>query len=163
MAAGVEFGDLNWLAIAIAVVVNMILGFLWYSPKMPTGKIWMRDMKIPADAKPTPGQMAKGLILMIVGSFLVMFVFAHTVVAYNDSYRLDCTGEGEPAGCDGPGEWDLTIMDGLMGGFFTWIGFFVPLLWSAQAWEGKPWSLFFVNAAYYLVTLLIAGTLLVVV
>lgn len=148
-----DVAELNWLAIAIAIVFNMILGFLWYSPKTPTGKVWMRAMGMPADVKPTGGQMAKGLILMIVGSFLMFFVFAHNFWVYEDAYRNAATG--------GDATYELGIMDGVWGALFTWLGFFVPLLWSSQAWEGKPWSLFFVNAAYYLVALLVAGILLV--
>lgn len=151
MAPGVEFGDLNWLAIGVMVVVNMALGFLWYATFTPTGKIWMKAHNMdPTTTKPTSGQMAKGLILTLIGAFLVLFVLNHTVIAYGDAYNLDEAG------------YELTIADGLMGGFFTWLGFFVPVLWSAVAWEGKPWSLFFVNAGYYLVILLLAGLLFIV-
>ncbi|MCA1810640.1 MAG: DUF1761 domain-containing protein [Halobacteriales archaeon] len=43
------------------------------------------------------------------------------------------------------------------------MGFFVPQHWSGVAWEGKPWSLFFVQAGYTLATMLVAGILLVTV
>jgi hypothetical protein len=149
-----SFSDLNWLAIGIAIVVNMLLGFLWYSPKMPTGKAWMRAQGMDPNVrmKPTSGQMAKGLVLMVVGSFLLFFVFAHNFWVYQDAYRNAATG-GDPG-------YDLSVMDGVWGALFTWLGFFVPVLWSSVAWENKPWSFFFVNAGYYLVTLLIAGILL---
>jgi uncharacterized protein DUF1761 len=152
MAPGVELADLNWLAIGAAVVVNMVLGFLWYSPKLPTGRIWMRGTGLPMDMKLTGAQMARGMVLMIVGAFLVMFVLDHSFIAYRDAYRLD----GERL--DG-----ITIADGLQGAFFTWLGFFVPVLWGVVAWENKPWSFFLVNAGYYLITLLIAGVLFVVI
>lgn len=145
MAQGVQLSDLNWIAILAAMASNIVLGFLWYSPKLPTGKIWMRAMKIPADLKPTPKQMVLSLVLMLIGTFLLMFVLQHVFLAFRDSYQLD----GRTTG--------LSIMDGVMGAVFTWVGFFVPLHLTSVAWEGKPWSLFFVNATYYLVTLLIAG------
>jgi hypothetical protein len=147
MAPGVEFGDLNWLAIGIAIVVNIALGFLWYSPKLPTGKIWMRETKMDPNHKPTAKQMTVAMILMLVGSFLMLFVFMHTFVAYRDAYQLDQAG------------YKLTIVDGVIGALMTWLGFFVPVLWSGIAWEGKSWSLFFVQSLYYLLTLLIAGVL----
>lgn len=150
MAPGVEFADLNWMAIAAAVVANIIVGFLWYSPKLPTGRIWMRHAGVPADHKPTGGQIVKGLVLMVVGAFFMMFVLSHDFIAYRDAYRLDSGAT-----------YELTMADGLMGAFFTWLGFFVPVLWAGVAWENKSWSLFFVNALYYLVVLLIAGVLLV--
>jgi hypothetical protein len=154
-ASSMNFDELNWLAIAIAIVVNMGLGFLWYSPKTPTGKVWMRDQGMDPDAppKPTGGQMAKGLILMVIGSFLMFFVFAHNFWVYEDAYRNAGTG-GDP-------EYDLSVMDGVFGALFTWLGFFVPVMFSSVAWENKSWALFFVNSGYYLVSLLVAGILLV--
>lgn len=146
MAAGVEFSDLNWIALLAAMVASVVLGFLWYSPKLPTGRIWMRDMKLPLDHKPTPKQMATGMTLMVIGTFLLMFVLMHVFVAFRDAYRLD----GERL--DG-----IDLMDGFQGAFFTWLGFFVPVGFSSVAWEGRPWSLFFVNTSYHFVNLLVAG------
>jgi hypothetical protein len=92
------------------------------------------------------------MILMVIGSFLMMFVFAHTNMVYEDSYRNVDSG-----GTEG---YDLTMMDTLTGAFFTWLGFIVPLNFNAIAFENKAWSMFFVNAGYYLVALLVAGVLL---
>jgi hypothetical protein len=144
---GVELTDLNWIAIGIAIVINIVLGFLWYSPKLPTGKIWMRETKMDPNHKPTAKQMTVAMILMILGAFLMVFVFQHTFIAYRDAYDLDAAGDG----------YKLTMLDGVIGAVMTWIAFFVPVLWSGIAWEGKSWSLFFVQAGYYLVTLLVVG------
>lgn len=147
-----SFSGLNWWGLLCAVAFNMVLGFVWYAKFTPTGRIWMREMKVPMDAKPTGAQMAKGLILMVIGSFLLMFVFAHNYWVYQDAYRNVATG--------GSSGYKLTLMDGLMGGLFTWLGFFVPQHWSGVAWEGKSWTLFFVQAGYSLVTMVVAGILL---
>jgi hypothetical protein len=148
VAPGVEFGDLNWLAIGIAMVSNIVLGFLWYSPKMPTGKVWMKGMGFPADMKPTPKQMVISMALMIIGTFLLMFILQHSFIAYRDAYRFD------DARLDSAG---LTIADGLTGGFFTWLGFFLPVQLGLVAWEGKSWGFMAVVTGYYLVSLVIAG------
>lgn len=132
------------------MVVNIALGFLWYSAKTPTGRIWMRDMKFDPNMKPTSKQMGMSIGLTVLGTFLLMFVLMHVFIAFRDAYRLD----GARLGDDG-----VTFGDGLMGGFFTWLGFFLPINLSSVAWEMKPWSLFFVNTSYYLVSLLAAGTI----
>lgn len=150
-----DVSKLNWLGLGLAVLFNMILGFLWYAKFTPTGKVWMKHMKIPADAKPTGGQMAKGLILMVIGAFLLFFVFAHTNMIYQDAFRNTATG--------GIAGYKLKLQDGIMGGLFTWLGFFVPQQLSGVAWEGKSWGLFAVNAGYNLVTMVVAGILLVTV
>jgi hypothetical protein len=149
-----NFGDLNWLAIGLSVLAMMILGFVWYAPWFPTGKVWMRNMGMdPKNApKPAGGAMAMSMGLMVVGSFLMMFVFAHTNMVYEDAFRNEETG-GDPG-------FDLRLMDTLTGAVFTWLGFIVPLNFNNVAFEGKKWSTFFVNVGYYLVGLLVAGTLL---
>lgn len=149
MANGVELGDLDWLTILLAIVANIVIGFLWYSPMAPTGKAWMRGNKIDPNVKPGGAAMAKGMVLMVVGAFLLMFVFQHNVIANRDAFDLDVAGEG----------YDLSYGQGATGAFFTWLGFFVPVVWAAQAWENKPWSLFFVSAGYHFVALMIAGLL----
>src|SRR3979411_3551552 len=67
---------LNYWAILVAVAATMVLGFLWYGPIF--GKAWMKEMGIPAGSKPDPKVMRRGLILMLIGSFLTAFVLAHT-------------------------------------------------------------------------------------
>ena len=151
MAPGVALSDLDWLAFALAVLVNLVLGFLWYNPKLPTGAAWAKATGMAPDHKPTAKQMAKALVLAVLGAVFIMVVLAHTFVAYRDAYRLDQPG------------YDLTLGDGLTGALFVWLGFFVPVLWAQQAWENRPWSLFFVHAGYYLAVLLVAGALLVTV
>jgi hypothetical protein len=53
-----------------------------------------------------------------------------------------------------------SVDDGFYSAFFTWIGFYVPLLLSGVAWENKSWKLFGINAGYYFTALLAAGMIL---
>ena len=151
----VDFGDLSWLAIGLSFLAMLVLGFVWYAPWFPTGKIWLRHMGLdPSNMPKAPaGQMAVSLVLMALGSFFMMFVFAHTNMVYEDAFRNTATG--------GTAGFELRLGDTLTGAFFTWLGFIVPLNLNAVAFENKPWSLFFVNAGFYLVGLLVAATLLV--
>ncbi len=150
MAEGIEFGDLNWVALGLGMLASIVLGFLWYSKSTPTGKIWMRGMKMSPDFKPDPKKMTVSMVLMVVGTFLFMFVLMHVFLAFRDAYRFD----GARLGDDG-----ITFVDGLMGGFFTWLGFFLPVNFGLVAWEDKPWSFFFVVTSYYLVQLLAVGAI----
>src|SRR4051794_20661828 len=100
-----SFSGMSWLGLVLALLANIVIGFVWYAKWSPMGKVWMRDMNIPMDAKPNGAQMAKGLILMVVGSFLIMFVFAHTFWVYQDADRNVATG--------GVAGYKLTVMDGL--------------------------------------------------
>jgi hypothetical protein len=149
-----DFSLFNWLGFALAIVANIILGFIWYAPWFPTGKVWLRHQGLdPSNMPKMKGAaMAMSMVLMLVGAVLMMFVFAHTNGVYLDAFRNTATG--------GRAGYHLSVMDGVMGGFFTWLGFIVPLNLNAVAFERKPWGLFFVNAGYYLVTLVLAGILI---
>jgi hypothetical protein len=135
--------DLNWLAIAIAMVWNFVLGFVWYAQFTPTGRIWMRAQGIGPDHKPAPGEMAKGLVLMVVGSLLTMGVLAYLIEAVTAFYGS-------------PPDW----MGGLYAGFFVWLGFFLPQHLGGMAWERKGLPVTAVNGGYNLLNLLVSGAII---
>lgn len=152
-----SFDNFPWLAFVLAILFNIILGFVWYAKSTPTGRLWMRHQGMdPDDLPKMPGSaMAMSMGLMLVGVVLMMFVFVHTNTVYEDAFGNPATG--------GKLGYELTVADGLTGAFFTWLGFIVPMNLNAVAFERKPWSLFWVNAGYYLVALLMAGLLVALV
>jgi|GEM_PF-125742 len=150
--AAFDLSKFNWIGFAIAVVALMVIGFIWYAPWFPTGRIWVRLSGMDMSQKPKGAQMAMSMILMIIGALLLMFVYAHDMMVYQDAFQNTATG--------GKAGYKLTAMDGLTGGFFTWLGFVVPLNLNSVAFDRKPWSLFWVNAGYYLVALLVAGVVI---
>src|SRR5258706_4307004 len=108
---------LNYWAILVAVAATMALGFLWYGPIF--GKAWMKEMGIPAGSKPDPKVMRRGLILMLIGSFLTAFVLAHTGEAWRPSVWK--------AGADGSAAFYR-----LFTRLLTWIGLYLALLLRAR-------------------------------
>ncbi len=137
---------LNYLAIAAAVVANFFFGWAWYSPLL-FAKAWAKEMGMNMDQKPDSKVMMRGMLLMIIGTFLMVFVLAHSVQVWRPSVWN--------AGTD-----QSNAVYGFMSGFFTWIGFFVPQLLGAVAWENRSWKLFGINAAYQFLSLQIAGMIL---
>jgi hypothetical protein len=135
--------QINYAAVLVAMVGNFILAFLWYTPLF--GKTWAKEMRIDTSGKATAGQMAKGLIITLIGNFLMVYVFAHNMEAW--TFVPDMRESSASA----------TILSSAI---FTWLGFFVPVDINAVAWEGKSWKLFFINAGYHLLSLLIAATIL---
>ncbi len=135
----------NNTAILIAVVANFILGWVWYGPLF--GKAWGKEMGMPMDMKPSAGVMAKGMILMIIGCYLTAMVLAHDAAAWA---MVPGMMMGEVS----------AVKFGFMGGFFTWLGFFVPQQLSGVAWENKSWKLFAINVAYSFVALQVVAQIL---
>jgi hypothetical protein len=138
----------NWAAIIVAVVANFVLGFIWYTPLV--GKVWGREMGMKMDQKPPASALVKGMVFMIIGNFLMAFVFAHNIMAWDPG----TWGQEAPA--------DMTRTDtALAAAVFTWMGFFLPTDLGTVAWEMKSWKLFFINTCYHLLSLIVVAFILV--
>ncbi|MBL0237455.1 MAG: DUF1761 domain-containing protein [Saprospiraceae bacterium] len=64
--------QINMTAIAIAVVANFVLGFLWYTPLF--GKAWGKEMGYDPNEKPDNSVMIKGMAFMLIGNILFAWV-----------------------------------------------------------------------------------------
>jgi hypothetical protein len=135
--------QINYVAILVAVVANFFLGFLWYTPLF--GKAWAKEQGFDTSVKPASGEIAKGMIIMVIGNFFLAYVFAHNIAAWSFVPDMDKS----PVAAN--------IM---MSAVFTWLGFYVPVDMSAVAWERKSWKLFFINTGYHLAMLIVAATIL---
>lgn len=135
--------NINFMAILVAVVANFILGFIWYTPLF--GKAWAKEMGVDTTVKPKSGEMAKGMIIMVIGNFLMAYVFAHNIAAW--SYVPGVKEMSETA----------NVMNAVV---FTWLGFYVPGDLSRVAWEKGSWKLFGINTGYNFMTLLVAAVIL---
>lgn len=138
--------QLNIMAILIAVAANFILGFIWYTPLF--GKVWGKEMGFDMTQKPPTSAMVKGMVFMVIGNFLMAWVFSHNMAVWN------------------PVTWGLApspmspAMSACMGAVFTWLGFFFPTDLGTVAWEQKSWKLFFINTGYHFVSLLVVAMIL---
>jgi hypothetical protein len=131
---------LNWWAIIGTMVASVVLGFLWYGPLF--GKAWMREtgIKMPEDGQRP--SMAKPVIISLIGAFFLAYALNHGLV-FGNAY-LNMSG----------------AVSGLMGAFWYWLGFVVPVMLSFVAWEGKSWKLFCIQAGYWLALILVSGLLI---
>lgn len=133
---------INYLAVVVAAVANMIIGFLWYGPLF--GKQWIRMMgftKEDIEAAQKKG-MGKNYALMALGSLATAYVLAH-------AYEFAATYLAA-----------FGIAGGAMAGFWNWLGFIAPVMLGSVLWEGKSWKLWSLNAGYYLVALVVMGMII---
>jgi len=132
---------INYLAVLTATIVAMGMGTLWYGPLF--GKAWMRMMGFtPESMKAMKLSPLAAMSIMAVLSFLMMYVLAHAIL-----FGVAYTGIGG-------------VIGGMMGAFYYWLGFALPLTAAPFLWENKTWKLWLFSASYYLVALLIAGAIL---
>ncbi|MDE2969955.1 MAG: DUF1761 domain-containing protein, partial [Chloroflexota bacterium] len=68
------FGDLNYFAVAVAIVLNMALGAIWYGPAF--GKPWMALNNLTEEMIREKGGATKGYIVAVIVSAVIAFVIA---------------------------------------------------------------------------------------
>lgn len=135
--------SINYTAVLVAVIANFIFGFIWYTPLF--GKAWATEMGMDPDAKPSGGEMAKGMIIMVIGNFFLAYVLAHNLAVWD--YAM--------------GDGSEQMMLAISSAFFTWLGFFLPVDLGTITWERKSFKLFAINTSYHLLTLVIVALILV--
>lgn len=126
--------DVNIWAILVSMALSVGLGFIWYGPLF--GKKWMALSGIAAPAQKPPFKaMIKPIALSFSGALLISYVVS-----------LASAGIGARMG--------------MLVSLFAWLGFVVPVYLNFAGWEGRPWTLFLINAGYWLVYLLAIGALI---
>lgn len=135
--------DINLYAVLGAAVASFSIGAFWYSP-VGFGKPWMRLMgyteEVMRSMTMTP---ARAMTIGFLMALLTSYVLAHFVAVWNE------VAFGA-----------MTWGDGLMLGFWIWLGFQVTIHIGSVLWENKSWKLFVLNASYQLLaTLTMSGIL----
>jgi hypothetical protein len=125
----------NYLAVVVAAAVNYVIGALWYGVIFKNA--WQKLSGV-SEMKVT----VLSVILGIVGALLTSYVLQHALFFANEYLKTSGVGGG------------------LMVGFFNWIGFIAPVTIGVVTYEKKPFALWVLNNAYWLISLLVMGIIL---
>ena len=131
----------NYISVLVAAIASFVIGALWYSP-MLFGKMWMKLSNVTDKEMKKAKQkgMSKNFVFQFLASLVMAYVLAH-FVQYTES---------------------STISDGMLAGFWIWLGFIATVMIGMVLWEGKPWKLYFVKAGHELFALAVMGAILAV-
>ena len=135
---------INYWAVLVAAVANMVLGGLWFGPIF--GKMWVKASGMTSEKieEAKKKGMAGSYALMFLGSLVMAYVLAHSLV-FGNAY-LGTSG----------------VTAGLMVGFWNWLGFVAPVTIGVVLWDGKSWKYWAITYFYNLVGFLIMGAILAV-
>ena len=134
--------NVNFIAVFVAAIASMIIGFVWYSP-FAFGKMWMGEMGISAKKvadKKKKQNMPVTLGISFIAALVMAYVLAH-IISYAQA---------------------KTVLEGAQAGFWLWLGFVATTMLSSVLFGGKSVKLFIINSAHYLVVLLVMGAILTV-
>ena len=124
---------MNWLAIIVAIVVNMVLGAIWFAPPV-LGKKWQelegRQM--------TGGNVGAMTGLTAVGALVSAVALA---------WFIDRTATN-------------TLVGGGLVGLYAGLGFVAPALFADNLFNQRKGALYLIVAGYPVVGLLVMGAIL---
>lgn len=157
--------EMNWIALLVSAVSTLLVGFVWYHPKV-FGTVWMKETGL------TPEELTKGNMLKIFGLtyvFSVMITFMVMSLSVHQSGALGMIGgstkinEALPsftAFMNDYGTAFRTYKHGALHGFITGLFFAFPVIAINGLFERKSWKYIFIHAGYWIVTLTIMGSII---
>ena len=131
--------EVTLLPVFGASIVSMVLGFVWYHPKV-FGTAWMRMTGF------TPSAIEKGkrwMPLIALGGILASMFAAYIMNRFGTALGV----------YDVKGAIEL--------GFMCWAGFVAPVLFWNVLWDQKPLTLYLINASYWLIAFVAMALVLV--
>lgn len=159
--------DMNFLAIVVAALVPLVMGFIWYNPKV-LGNAWMQASGL-TEEKLKGANMAVIFIVSFVLSFLLAFFTQALVIhqfhiggAFFD-WREQIKDPNTPEGAlfkqvmDLVGSSHRTFKHGAFHGVLSGLFLVTPILATNAMFERKGFKYIAINAGYWIITLAIMG------
>jgi hypothetical protein len=126
-------GSVNWLAIIVATVVSMALGFGWY---MVLGRQWMAALGRTREQIGGQGNAATPFVIAALMQLVMAYFLALLMPKVMGA---------------------TSVADGLVLGFWLWLGFVITSMIINHRYQGAKWSLTLIDGGYLLGVLLVQG------
>jgi uncharacterized protein DUF1761 len=133
--------NLNLLAVLVAAISTMVVGFVWYSPIL-FAKPWMREMGYDPNDKSRVQEMQKSAGPAYLGSFVASLVSAFVLALFLHQMRAQ------------------SLELGLLVGSHVWLGFVATVQLTGVLFMKQSMKLFAINTGYQLVCYLVMGAIL---
>jgi len=128
--------SINYWAVLVSGVAAMVVGSIWYTPKL-FGNMWMSLI-----GKTTDQLKAEWNGTMMLQTFVTALVMFYILAHF-----IDYTGA-------------TTLGEGAQTGLWLWLGFVATTMYTNILYEKRPVKLWAINAGYQLVNLIVAGAIL---
>jgi hypothetical protein len=131
------FGSVNWLAIIVATIASMALGFVWY---MVLAKQWMAALDKTREQIMGSGN---GQATPFIIAALMQLIMAYSLALFVPRLM-----------------GSMSVGNGLIVGFHVWLGFVITSMIINHRYQGSKWSLTLIDGGYLLGVLLIQGVVI---
>ena len=162
--------NVNFLAVIVAALVPMLVGFIWYNSKV-FGNAWMQACGL-TEEKMKGANMAAvfgvSLILSFLLSFSLQFMVIHqyhitsAFFDYNEQIKDIATPEGSiyKSVMDLVGTSHRTFKHGLLHGVIGGLFVAMPIIGTSALFERKSFKYIAINAGYWIITMGLMGGIL---
>ncbi|MCB0382241.1 MAG: DUF1761 domain-containing protein [Psychroserpens sp.] len=156
--------EFNFLAILVAAIVPIVLGFVWYNPKT-LGNTWAREAEM-TEEKMKSGNMPVIFLVSLLLSFILAFFIQMLTIHQFGALGMiggDPLAEGVlpsyEAFMDDYGTAFRTFKHGALHGAMAGIFMFTPVIAINGMFERKSWKYILINGMYWTVCLTIMGAI----
>lgn len=156
--------EMNYWAMIVAALVTLVVGFIWYHPKV-FGMAWMHASGL-TEEELKKGNMLKifgfTIILSLMMTMVIMALTVHQTGAYGmvGGMAIDETLPSFQVFMDDYGMAFRTFKHGAFHGFIAGLFFAFPINAINGLFEHKSAKYIFINSGYWIVTLTIMGAII---
>lgn len=150
----------NFLALIVAALSTLVVGFIWYNPKV-FGSIWMRETGM-TEEKAKGANMAIVFGMAIFYAFLIAMVLQFLVI--HQFGALGMVGGdpsvAKPSYAAFMADYGIafrTFKHGMLHGFISGLFFALPVVGTGALFERRTWRYTLVSGGYWVVCCMIMG------
>lgn len=158
--------EFNWLVLFLAALIPLVIGFIWYNPKI-FGTAWMIESGM-TEEKAKGANMAKVFIITFIMGFLIAFTIQFIVIHQYHYYSILAGEQGinDPASPMGQqlaefmktyGDRFRSFKHGALHGFLNGLLYVTPIMTINSLFERRSFKYIAINAGYWIVTIALIG------
>lgn len=152
--------EFNILAIVVAAVSALVVGFIWYNPKV-FGTAWMKAAEM-TEEKMKGTNMLKVFGLSLLFAFFIAFTLRFLVIHQSGAFSLiagdvDNALPSYAAFMADYGDSFRTFKHGAFHGLITGITMAMAIIGTNALYERKSAKYIFINSGYWIVVMIIMG------
>ena len=122
--------EVKLLSVLFAGIASVVIGYVWYHPKV-FGGAWARMVNLSPEALE---RGKKKMPLMVFFGLLASMLAAYVMNYFGIAWGV------------------FDVIGAIELSFWCWAGFVAPVMLGIVLWEQKPFSLYLINAGYWLVS-----------
>lgn len=154
--------EINFLALLAAACSTLVVGFIWYNPKV-FGNAWMRESGM-TEEKMKGANMALTFGVSILYAFFIAFILQvltiHQFGALGMIGGPDFVGTAKPSYAEFMADYGSafrTFKHGALHGFITGLFLALPIIGVGALYERRSFKYVLIAGGYWVVSMMIMG------